>query len=139
MELKTKAFFCEILCCSKRTIFCRTNGFKAFAKLKNSILVAHPNLLNRLNPFEKRRFNFWIQLQACVTKLTNRSFCNLAIVAKLNNIMTVTKSKNWNIKIQNLVVKIRSFFIINRAWSATENNSFGIFKSIELCSRKGNF
>ena len=104
MKLKRETFFIQILCCCKRAVLSASNNFKAFSHLENCVLVAHPDLLASFNAFEKRTLavcsaNALSKVKGGKTKLTDFALANLAIVAKLNNVMTITKTKDWNIKI----------------------------------------
>ena len=103
VELKRETLFIKILCCRKRTVFGASHSFKAFSKLQNSILVAHPHLLVTVYSLKKRAFcrcavHSLIKLKGCKTKFANRSLANLAVITGLYDIVTVAKSKNRNIK-----------------------------------------
>ena len=102
VALERESLFCQVLCCGIRTVLCASNDFKTFSHLENSVLMAHPYLLAWFYSFKEGTFYLWIEIEGCETEFTCFSLTNLSVVSKLNDIVTVAQSKNWNIKVKNL-------------------------------------
>ena len=99
VELKAESFFRKVLSCRKRTVFCRTYGFKTIAHRKNSVLMAHPYLLFRFYSFKKRAVRVFVQFKLCKAEFACFRLSDFSVVAELHDVMPVAQSQNRNVKI----------------------------------------
>ena len=92
MELKAESFFRKVLSCRKRTVFCKTYGFKTIAHRKNSVLMAHPYLLFRFYSFKKRAVRVFVQFKLCKAEFACFRLSDFSVISQLHDVVPVAQS-----------------------------------------------